>query len=262
MAWRRSWGEPTPTAGARAPVPGRSPRRRRARGALAALAARVIPWSGALLVLFLVVHLLQLRWDRPPAAAELAALRAVLAAPACCPLRRGRCGGGPASAAWRRERPRSLGCSIPPTAAVPPHGRSVAGPAAGGRLHAAAACAGAADPGPLGGGRMSGHLPCDLRLDPRLPAGPIATAWERTLLDLPRISPANKRGLRVLVVGSGLAGASAAATLAEQGYGVEVVTYHDSPRRAHSVAAQGGINAAKQLCQRWRQRRSGCSATR
>ncbi|WP_231605464.1 fumarate reductase/succinate dehydrogenase flavoprotein subunit [Synechococcus sp. CBW1006] len=92
---------------------------------------------------------------------------------------------------------------------------------------------------------MANASPDDLRLDPCLPAGPLATAWERTLLDLPRISPANKRGLRVLVVGSGLAGASAAATLAEQGYAVDVVTYHDSPRRAHSVAAQGGINAAK-----------------
>jgi succinate dehydrogenase / fumarate reductase flavoprotein subunit len=62
---------------------------------------------------------------------------------------------------------------------------------------------------------------------------------------MPLIAPASKRRLRILVVGSGLAGASAAATLAEQGYRVQVVTYHDSPRRAHSVAAQGGINAAK-----------------
>ncbi len=83
------------------------------------------------------------------------------------------------------------------------------------------------------------------RLDPRLPSGPVASAWQRCREDLPLISPANKRRLRLLVVGSGLAGASAAATLAEQGYQVQLVTYHDSPRRAHSVAAQGGINAAR-----------------
>ncbi|KMM17708.1 fumarate reductase/succinate dehydrogenase flavoprotein subunit [Synechococcus sp. GFB01] len=81
--------------------------------------------------------------------------------------------------------------------------------------------------------------------DPRLPAGPIADAWRRTREDLPLISPLRKRQLHLLVVGTGLAGASAAATLAEQGYRVTVLTYHDSPRRAHSVAAQGGINAAK-----------------
>ena len=81
--------------------------------------------------------------------------------------------------------------------------------------------------------------------DPRLPAGPIADAWRRTRAELPLISPLRKRQLHVLVVGTGLAGASAAATLAEQGYRVTVLTYHDSPRRAHSVAAQGGINAAK-----------------
>ena len=81
--------------------------------------------------------------------------------------------------------------------------------------------------------------------DPRIPAGPIADAWRRTRDGLPLISPLRKRQLQVLVVGSGLAGASAAATLAEQGYRVKLVTFHDSPRRAHSVAAQGGINAAK-----------------
>ena len=67
------------------------------------------------------------------------------------------------------------------------------------------------------------------RLDPRLPAGPLESAWQRCRDGLPLISPVNKRKLRVLVVGSGLAGASAAATLAEQGYRVQLVTYHDSP---------------------------------
>ncbi|MEX1323562.1 MAG: fumarate reductase/succinate dehydrogenase flavoprotein subunit [Synechococcaceae cyanobacterium] len=83
--------------------------------------------------------------------------------------------------------------------------------------------------------------------DPRLPAGPIADAWRRSRDELPLISPLRKRQLQVLVVGTGLAGASAAATLAEQGYRVTVLTYHDSPRRAHSVAAQGGINAARPM---------------
>lgn len=84
-----------------------------------------------------------------------------------------------------------------------------------------------------------------MALDPRVPAGAVETAWQRCRSDLPLISPPNKRRLRLLVVGSGLAGASAAASLAEQGYRVQLLTYHDSPRRAHSVAAQGGINAAR-----------------
>jgi succinate dehydrogenase / fumarate reductase flavoprotein subunit len=82
-------------------------------------------------------------------------------------------------------------------------------------------------------------------LDPRLPEGPLSTAWQRARDGFPLISPANRRQLRILVVGSGLAGSAAAASLAEQGYQVTLITYHDSPRRAHSVAAQGGINAAK-----------------
>ena len=85
----------------------------------------------------------------------------------------------------------------------------------------------------------------DFGWDPRVPSGPLDTAWQRCRDGLPLIAPNNRQRLRILVVGSGLAGASAAATLAEQGYRVQVVTYHDSPRRAHSVAAQGGINAAK-----------------
>jgi succinate dehydrogenase / fumarate reductase, flavoprotein subunit len=81
--------------------------------------------------------------------------------------------------------------------------------------------------------------------DPRLPTGPLATAWRRSRDGLPLVSPLRKRQLRIVVVGSGLAGSAAAASLAEQGYQVQLVTFHDSPRRAHSVAAQGGINAAK-----------------
>ena len=81
--------------------------------------------------------------------------------------------------------------------------------------------------------------------DPRIPTGAIADAWRRTKESLPLISPLRKGQIDLLVVGTGLAGASAAATLAQQGYRVTVLSYHDSPRRAHSVAAQGGINAAR-----------------
>ncbi len=82
-------------------------------------------------------------------------------------------------------------------------------------------------------------------LDARIPGGPLEQKWERCLDGLKLISPNNKRKYKVLVVGTGLAGSSAAATMAELGYQVESFTFHDSPRRAHSVAAQGGINAAK-----------------
>jgi len=77
------------------------------------------------------------------------------------------------------------------------------------------------------------------------PGGPIALRWERRRAELELVGPARRRRHHVLVVGAGLAGASAAATLSELGYQVRCLTFHDSPRRAHSVAAQGGINAAK-----------------
>ena len=77
------------------------------------------------------------------------------------------------------------------------------------------------------------------------PSGPIETAWDRHRFDMKLVNPANKRKFSVLVVGTGLAGASASATMAELGYHVKAFCYQDSPRRAHSIAAQGGINAAK-----------------
>ncbi len=82
-------------------------------------------------------------------------------------------------------------------------------------------------------------------LDSKVPDGPIEEKWTRHKFESRLVNPNNKRRFKVLIVGSGLAGASAAASLAELGYQVEVFTYHDSPRRAHSIAAQGGINAAK-----------------
>jgi len=82
-------------------------------------------------------------------------------------------------------------------------------------------------------------------LDAKAPGGPIETRWDRHRFDLKLVNPANKRKFHVLVVGTGLAGASAASTLAELGYAVTVFCIQDSPRRAHSIAAQGGINAAK-----------------
>lgn len=84
-----------------------------------------------------------------------------------------------------------------------------------------------------------------MKLDARIPSGPLAEKWEKRQFDAKLVNPANKRKYKVIVVGTGLAGASAAATLAEQGYQVESFCYQDSPRRAHSIAAQGGINAAK-----------------
>src|SRR5690349_21843615 len=82
-------------------------------------------------------------------------------------------------------------------------------------------------------------------LDGKVPPGPIAEKWERYKSTIPLVSPSNKQRIEVIVVGSGLAGAAAAASLAELGYHVKCFTFHDSPRRAHSIAAQGGINAAK-----------------
>ncbi|MGZ4712854.1 MAG: fumarate reductase/succinate dehydrogenase flavoprotein subunit [Acidimicrobiia bacterium] len=82
-------------------------------------------------------------------------------------------------------------------------------------------------------------------LDSRVPEGPIEQKWDNHKFEVKLVNPANKRKFHVLVVGSGLAGASAAATLGELGYQVTMLTFHDSPRRAHSIAAQGGINAAK-----------------
>src|ERR1700723_4135887 len=84
-----------------------------------------------------------------------------------------------------------------------------------------------------------------MALDSRVPEGPIEKAWDKTKFDLKLVNPANKRKHTVIVVGSGLAGASASATLGELGYNVKCFCFQDSPRRAHSIAAQGGINAAK-----------------
>jgi len=84
-----------------------------------------------------------------------------------------------------------------------------------------------------------------MKLDAKIPAGPIQEKWDTRKFEQKLVNPANKRKYKVLVVGSGLAGASAAASLAELGYQVECFCFQDSPRRAHSIAAQGGINAAK-----------------
>ena len=84
-----------------------------------------------------------------------------------------------------------------------------------------------------------------MKLESRVPGGPLETKWERHKAELKLVNPANKRKFKVIVVGTGLAGASAAASLAELGYQVHAFCFQDSPRRAHSIAAQGGINAAK-----------------
>jgi succinate dehydrogenase / fumarate reductase flavoprotein subunit len=84
-----------------------------------------------------------------------------------------------------------------------------------------------------------------MKLDAKIPAGPLAEKWDRHRFEMKLVNPANKRKHTVIVVGTGLAGAAAAATMSELGYRVKCFSFHDSPRRAHSIAAQGGINAAK-----------------
>ncbi|HXH38884.1 MAG TPA: FAD-binding protein, partial [Thermoanaerobaculia bacterium] len=84
-----------------------------------------------------------------------------------------------------------------------------------------------------------------MALDSKIPPGPIDKKWAYAKAHYKLVNPANKRKYDVIVVGAGLAGAAAAASMAELGYNVQCFVYHDSPRRAHSIAAQGGINAAK-----------------
>ena len=84
-----------------------------------------------------------------------------------------------------------------------------------------------------------------MKLDARVPTGPIEQAWDNARFEMKLVNPANKRRHQLIVVGSGLAGASASASLGELGYNVQCFCFQDSPRRAHSIAAQGGINAAK-----------------
>ena len=84
-----------------------------------------------------------------------------------------------------------------------------------------------------------------MQLDSKIPSGPIAEKWTKHKFDIKLVNPSNKRKHKVIIVGTGLAGSSSAATLAELGYDVKAFCFHDSPRRAHSIAAQGGINAAK-----------------
>ena len=84
-----------------------------------------------------------------------------------------------------------------------------------------------------------------MQLDSKIPKGNLPDKWTSYSSSVPLVSPANKRRIDVIVIGSGLAGASAAATLGELGYNVKCFCFQDSPRRAHSIAAQGGINAAK-----------------
>src|SRR5215470_3662203 len=84
-----------------------------------------------------------------------------------------------------------------------------------------------------------------MTLDSKIPSGPLARKWDKYRTEIKLVNPANKRKFDIVVVGSGLAGASASATLAELGYNVKTFCFQDSPRRAHSIAAQGGINAAK-----------------
>ena len=82
-------------------------------------------------------------------------------------------------------------------------------------------------------------------IDPNLPGGEIEGAWDKVVKNLTKLSSERKNNFEIIIVGCGLSGSSAAATLAEEGFKIKLLTYHDSPRRAHSVSAQGGINAAR-----------------
>jgi succinate dehydrogenase / fumarate reductase flavoprotein subunit len=84
-----------------------------------------------------------------------------------------------------------------------------------------------------------------MALDSKIPAGSIDTKWSQYKSDMKLVNPANKRHIDIIVIGTGLAGASASASFGELGYNVKTFCFQDSPRRAHSIAAQGGINAAK-----------------
>ncbi|HMG69393.1 MAG TPA: FAD-binding protein, partial [Chitinophagaceae bacterium] len=84
-----------------------------------------------------------------------------------------------------------------------------------------------------------------MALNSKIPPGPLDSKWKTYKSTCKLVNPANKRQLEIIVVGTGLAGASAAASLGEMGYKVKAFCFQDSPRRAHSIAAQGGINAAK-----------------
>ena len=116
--------------------------------------------------------------------------------------------------------------------------------ASGTRTGAAAARA-VLDPESAGVGKALVSARRVPKLDARVPEGDALTAWDRRRAEYRLVNPANRRKYTVIVVGTGLAGSGAAAALAELGYHVECFTFHDAPRRAHSVAAQGGINAAR-----------------
>ena len=84
-------------------------------------------------------------------------------------------------------------------------------------------------------------------INPNLPTGEVEGGWQKTVKNLSNLTTEKKNKFEIIIVGCGLSGSSAAATLAEEGFKIKLLTYHDSPRRAHSVAAQGGINAARSL---------------
>ncbi len=208
-------------------------------------ASRSMRWTGIIIALFLAWHLADLTWGWvEPRLRSRQRLR----------QRCGQLRAGPGRAAVHRRQHRSRhppvprhlvdvpvhGAEQPPLQRIPPtdsrRGRR--------RHHGGQRLV--PDRSPHRHRRLSQEKHnVALTLDSNVPPGPLADKWDNHKFDLKLVEPNNRRKFEVIVVGTGLAGAAAAATLGELGYNVKVFTYHDSPRRAHSIAAQGGINAAK-----------------
>ena len=215
-------------------------------------ASRTMRWTGVIVGLYIVFHLMDLTWgwvnpdfvrgaayDNLVASLEPVAgrprLRLVATSPSASTSStgRGRCSRASGSTAPATTAPVEASPPASPRSSPSPTScsRSWCWPASSTDAH----CDPAREARPT----------VALTLDAKIPDGPLADKWTNHKFDLKLVNPNNRRKFDVIVVGTGLAGAAAAATLGELGYNVKVFTYHDSPRRAHSIAAQGGINAAK-----------------
>ena len=209
-------------------------------------ASRTMRWTGIIVLLFLFFHLADLTWGwfnpdfvrgavyhNVDASLSRCRWRSCTSSPTSPSASTCSTGCGACSSRWGGTRPGSTSGGDRAAAASP---RLIV---VGNVSFPVAVLAGIVD-------RSDRSPPgSSVNLDDKVPAGPLADKWDSYISDSKLVNPNNKRKFKILVVGTGLAGGSAAATLAELGYQVEAFTFHDSPRRAHSIAAQGGINAAK-----------------